>query len=151
MSADTLKALARALEVPVETISVEMAATQPRLSPVLYYERPETLDWLADAFGLDIRVRIPDAEGRIVHGELYLGDERIVVGPPVDSRHWTTPEKAGVNTQSVFALVDDVDAHFAHATSRNATILQEPENMHGDRRYLAADPEGHHWWFLSPV
>ena len=151
MSADTLKALAGAFEVPVESISVDEAPRQPRLSPVLYYENAETLDWLADVFGLDVRVRIPDADGRIVHGELYLADWRIIVGQPVDSRNWTTPNRAGVNTQSVYALVDDVDAHYAHAVSRNATILMAPENMHGDRRYLAADPEGHHWWFVTPV
>ena len=29
--------------------------------------------------------------------------------------------------------------------------LVPPEDMHGDRRYLAADPEGHHWWFLTPI
>jgi len=151
MSAETLKALAKAFGVPIEMISVPKAPRQPRLSPVLYYERTETLDWLADAFGLEIRVRIPDAEGRIVHGELFLDDARIIVGQPVDSRNWTTPTRAGVNTQSVYALVDDVDDHYERAQSHGATILVPPEDMHGDRRYLAADPEGHHWWFLTPI
>ena len=149
MSADTLKAVAKAFGVPVEMISVAEAARQPRLSPVLYYEHGETLDWLADAFGLEIRVRIPDAEGRIVHGELYLDDARIIVGQPVASRKWTTPDRAGVHTQSVYALVEDVDKHYERAKSRGATILVPPEDMHGDRRYLAADPEGHHWWFVT--
>lgn len=151
MSADTLKAVANAFGVPVETISVADAVSQPRLSPVVYYERAETLDWLADTFGLEVRVRIPDAQGRVVHGELFLDDARIIVGQPVAARNWTTPDRAGVNTQSVFAVVDDVDEHYAHATSCGATILLPPEDMHGDRRYLAADPEGHHWWFLTPI
>ncbi len=151
MSADTLKAVAQAFGVPVEMISVSRAASQPRLSPVLYYEFADTLDWLVEAFGLELRVRIPDAEGRVVHGELFLDDWRIIVGQPVDARNWTTPKRAGVNTQSVFTLVDDVDMHYEHAKSHGATILVPPEDMHGDRRYLAADPEGHHWWFLTPI
>ena len=151
MSADTLKAVARAFDVPVEVISTTQAVGQPRLSPVLYYESAETLDWLVETFGLELRVRIPDAEGRVVHGELYLDDSRIIVGQPVAARSWTTPQRAGVNTQSVFARVDDVDTHYDHASSQGATILLPPEDMHGDRRYLAADPEGHHWWFFTPV
>ena len=151
MSADTLKAIAGAFSVSVETISVADAVKQPRLSPVLYYQNPETLDWLTDAFGLDLRVRIPDADGRIVHGELYLDDARIIVGLPVKSRNWTTPDTSGVNTQSVYALVDNVDQHYETARSYGAKILMDPENMHGDRRYLAQDPEGHHWWFVTPI
>ena len=65
MSADTLRSIAKAFGVPVEMISVAEAPRQPRLSPVLYYEHADTLDWLAHAFGLDVRVRIPDAEFRI--------------------------------------------------------------------------------------
>ncbi len=151
MSADTLRSIAKAFGVPVEAISVAEAPGQPRLSPVLYYEHADTLEWLANAFGLDIRVRIPDADGRIVHGELYLDDARIIVGQPVYSRNWTTPSRSGVNTQSVYALVDNVDEHYRTAKSQGATILMDPGNMHGDRRYLAQDPEGHHWWFVTPV
>lgn len=151
MSAHTLQAVARAFGVAVEDISVSLVSRQPRLTPVLYYEHAETLDWLADAFGLEVRLRIPDPEGRVLHAELWLGDARIIVGPPVDSRRWTTPGRAGLNTQSVYAIVDDVDSHHRRAEARGAEILSPPEDMHGDHRYLAADPEGHHWWFATPV
>ena len=56
MSAETAKAIAGAFGVPVETICVADAIEQPRLSPVLYYQHAETLDWLAEVFGLEIRV-----------------------------------------------------------------------------------------------
>ena len=151
MSAHTLQAVARAFDVPVEDISVSLDQRQPRLTPVLYYEHAGTLDWLADAFGLEVRVRIPDPDGRVLHAELWLGDARIMVGQPVAGRHWTTPGRAGLNTQSVYAIVDDVDSHCRQAQARGAEILSPPENRHGDRRYLAADPEGHHWWFATPL
>ena len=150
MSADTLKSVAGAFGLPVEMISVADAPSQPRISPVLYYEHSETLEWLVDSFGLELKLRIPDAEGRVVHAELFLDDARIIVGQPVKAKNWTTPGLSGVNTQSLFVVVQNVDEHYAHAKAKGTEILVEPENMHGDRRYLAADPEGHHWWFLTP-
>lgn len=151
MSADTLKAIAAAFGIPVENISAAAAERQPRLTPVLYYEEGDTLDWIADVFGWEVRVRIPDPDGRILHAELYMGDARIMVGSPVESRRWTTPRLAGVHTQSLYVIVDNVDGHYQRARSKGAEILSPPEDMHGERRYLAQDPEGHHWWFATPT
>ncbi len=96
-------------------------------------------------------MRIPDPEGRILHAELTLGDGRIMVGPPLPAREWCTPGQAGARTQAVYVMVDDADAHCARACAAGARILLEPENMHGDRRYLAEDCEGHHWWFAQAI
>lgn len=151
MSADTLRAVASALGMPVEELNYAGERRQPAISPVLYYEHAGTLDWLVDVFGMKSGMRIPDAEGRIVHAELFLDEARIIIGQPVKARHWTTPKLAGANTQSLFVVVDNVNEHYQHASQKGADILIEPEDMHGDRRYLAADPEGHHWWFLTSV
>ncbi|MBT8101090.1 MAG: helix-turn-helix domain-containing protein [Gammaproteobacteria bacterium] len=151
MSADTLRAVASALGIPVEELNEAGEQRQPTMSPVLYYEHAETLDWLVDVFGMKTRMLIPDAEGRVVHAELYLDDARIIIGQPVVARNWTTPKLSGVNTQSLFVVVENVDKHYQHAKEKGAEILLEPEDMHGDRRYLVADPEGHHWWFLTSV
>jgi uncharacterized glyoxalase superfamily protein PhnB/DNA-binding XRE family transcriptional regulator len=148
MSAETLSALAGALDVPAEALS---ASDPPAVTPVLYYDDPASLDWLTRAFGLEIRVRIPGPDGRILHAELALGDARIMVGQPVPARGWTTPRLGGAVTQSLYVMVADVDAHCVRARAAGATILSEPEDIHGDRRYLAQDPEGHHWWFAAPI
>ena len=48
-------------------------------------------------------------------------------------------------------LVADVEAHFAHAKSRGATILSEPTDQdYGQREYAVLDPEGHSWWIATP-
>ena len=48
-------------------------------------------------------------------------------------------------------LVDDVDAHFAHAKAAGATILSEPTDQdYGQREYGVKDPEGHSWWMATP-
>ncbi len=46
--------------------------------------------------------------------------------------------------------VEDPDAHFARASAAGAKILQElRDEEHGTRGYMAADPEGHIWYFAN--
>jgi uncharacterized glyoxalase superfamily protein PhnB len=47
-------------------------------------------------------------------------------------------------------MVDNVDKHCLRAKKAGAMILDEPaDQFYGDRRYSAADPEGHHWYFAQ--
>ncbi len=150
LSADTLKAVANALGVSAEKLSASEVSVPP-LSPVVYYDSPDSLQWLCDAFGFEIAMKIPGPDGRILHAELFLGDARIIVGPPVPSRRWTTPQAAGCRTQSLYVYTEDPDAHCRQAETAGASILVAPETVHGQRRYLAEDCEGHHWWFFAPL
>ena len=46
----------------------------------------------------------------------------------------------------------DVDAHYAKARERAASVESEPKDQpYGQREYGARDPEGHRWWFDSPL
>lgn len=146
--AETLTAIAGAFDVAVESLTMPHAPV-PKISAVLYYDDPTALDWLCEAFGFDVAMNIPGPDGRVLHAELFLGDGRIIVGQPVESRHCSTPKMAGVRTQSLYVHVDDPDAHCLRSKSAGAKILVEPENVHGQRRYLAEDCEGHHWWFFA--
>lgn len=48
--------------------------------------------------------------------------------------------------------VSDVDAHFAHARAAGARIYYQPTNQpYGQREYETRDPEGHRWWFATPL
>jgi hypothetical protein len=45
-----------------------------------------------------------------------------------------------------------MERHFALAKEAGATILSGPEDtFYGDRRYGAADLEGHHWYFAEKI
>lgn len=150
LSAETLKAIAAAFDVPVEVLTVAPAPF-PKICAVLYYDAPEALDWLSKAFDFVIAMKIPGPDGKILHAELVLDDARIIVGQPIASRRWTTPRLSGVRTQSLYVLVNDPDEHCRKARTAGAVILVEPENVHGQRRYLAEDCEGHHWWFFAAL
>jgi len=48
--------------------------------------------------------------------------------------------------------VEDVDAHHARAAAAGAEIAEEPhDEPYGERRYAAEDPEGHCWYFATPL
>ena len=60
------------------------------------------------------------------------------------------PRDAGGVTMSVYAIVDEVDAHYARAKAAGAVITREPVTQdYGGRDYTAKDPEGHVWTFGS--
>ena len=59
---------------------------------------------------------IEDGNGTVVHGEVQLGDRRIWLHAAAAGL--STPNQANAQTGGIVVLVDDVDAHFAHAEGR---------------------------------
>jgi uncharacterized glyoxalase superfamily protein PhnB len=137
----------------------------PRISSGVFYEDAgRAIDWLCEAFGFEVRLKIEGEGGRIEHSELTYGDGLIMVGSveAAASRPYPRPCKSprsleGANTQSLCVFVDDVDAHCEHARAAGARIHDEPtthdygEDYWSDRTYRAEDPEGHHWWFMQRI
>ncbi len=136
----------------------------PRLSSSLFYQDAgRMIDWLCEAFGFEVRLKIEGEGGRIDHSELGYGEALIMVNSEragADNRfggNWVSPKTAGGNTQCLMLFVDDVDAHCEQARKAGAVIVDEPqvhdygEEYWADRSYGATDPEGHFWWFTQRV
>jgi len=136
----------------------------PRISSGLYYrEAAKMIDWLCEAFGFDLRLKVEGEGGTIEHSELSYGDGLIMVGQErlgENARFGTamlSPLTAGGVTQSLMIYVDDVDAHCARARAAGARIVAEPElhdygdDYWADRSYGALDPEGHLWWVSQRI
>ena len=127
----------------------------PQISSALFYaDAPAAIDWLERAFGFSTRLRVEDGGGGIVHSELELGGGLVMVASAREAR--CSPRSVGgVNTQSLFVYVDDVDTHFARAQAHGARIVTAPSNRDydawEDRTYEALDCEGHTWWFAQRV
>jgi PhnB protein len=121
------------------------------VTPYLLYEDVDAaLDFLSRAFGFEEQLRYTGDEGYVNHAEMRLGDARIYLGDP--GSEYRSPKRAGQTTVGIYVEVDDVDAHFERARAAGAEILQEPADQeYGDRRYDAADLEGHHWHFAQKV
>lgn len=132
----------------------------PRISSGLTYRDPaRMIDWLCDAFGFEVKLKVEGEDGRIEHSELTYGDGLIMVGGERsgDERGWgvslSSPLSVGnANTQTLMLYVDDAEAHCAQARAAGAVIVDEPqvheygEEYWADKSYGARDPEGHLWW-----
>ena len=131
----------------------------PRISScVVYRDASRMIDWLCDAFGFEVRLKIEGDGGRIEHSELTFGDGLIMVSQERRGaeRKFDTealsPLTAGGNTQNLMLYVDDLDAHCARARKAGARVVAEPQlhdygdDYWADRSYGAIDPEGHLWW-----
>lgn len=113
---------------------------------LLYADVDAALDFLGRAFGFQERLRYTGAEGYISHAEMRLGDGIVFLGDPGDD--YRNPKQLGGHTVLITVYVDDVDAHCERARAAGAEIVDEPaDQVYGERRYGAVDPEGHRWYF----
>ena len=94
-----------------------------QLIPTLRYENaPAAIDFLCDGFGFVRHAVFANADdpSRIDHAELRHGDCVLMLGSAVASP-WAeqaplrSVREAGGNTQSIYVVIDDVDAHAARA------------------------------------
>jgi PhnB protein len=131
--------------------------------PMLSYEDGSAaLDWLAKAFGFEIIERWLDEQGSLVHGELAMGDKRVLVSNgPTGYQSPNTLAKlyppAAVWQQSPYVIngvlveVHDIARSFENAKTHGAKILTAIEEGFPGRRFRAADLEGNRWMFLEPA
>jgi len=139
-------------------------ADWPRISSALFYDDPvAAIDWLCAVFGFEVRLKVEGDAGQIVHSELELPDQGLVMVSGTERAHdqlhavpCASPRSLGGKvTQALAVFVDDVDAHCERARAAGAEIPNPPEtNDYGDdywadRSYRAVDLEGHHWWFMQ--
>lgn len=124
------------------------------ITAYLYYEDlAAALTWLANAFGFRRFGRaIKGADGKPMHAAMKCEDGIVMMGRPHPSLRYRNPKKVGHTTQSLVIDVRDVEKHFARAKRSGAEILEAPnDTQYGQRRYRAADPEGHEWCFTQQV
>ena len=122
-----------------------------RLSLALYYERPAAAArWLADVFGFRSLDQLPQGDDPLPpteYGhpwiEFEIGNARLNIFPLEGGR------SAGPATHEGWVYVDDLEAHFAIAKGRGATIVEEIHEYPGSRVYVADDLEGNRWTFLQ--
>jgi uncharacterized glyoxalase superfamily protein PhnB len=102
------------------------------------------IKYVKEAFGATERMRIPNADGKIMHAELQLGDSRIMLGDASDaSRAWPA---------MLHLYVPDVDAMYKNAMNAGSEAVREPADQpDGDRRGGVKDRGGNEWWLATHV
>ncbi len=126
----------------------------PRIVARLAYEDTNAgIDFLERAFGFSLRTgtRIENADGTIALAEMSVVDSHIMVS--IAGPHGVgSPKTTGIPTQALIVYVEEIDQHYERAKAAGAEIISAPEDQFwGDRRYEAADPEGHLWSFHEHI
>ena len=108
--------------------------------PVLGYpDVGEAIDWLRDAFGFTLRLRIANhrAQLNVDDGAIAITEQR---------------GRAGKDSDSVMVRVENVDSHHARAIAHGARVLESPADYpFGERQYTVEDFAGHRWTFSQSI
>jgi uncharacterized glyoxalase superfamily protein PhnB len=122
-----------------------------RLGLAVSYARPAAAArWLAEVFGFRSLDPLPDGVDPLPRGEhghpwieFRLGNSSLMIfaldGEP--------PEHPPIQVPWVY--VDDVAAHFHHAVSSGATVIEELRTPWGLPYYVVDDLEGNRWTFVQ--
>ncbi len=127
---------------------------------LIYRDIAQAIDWLFDAFGFQERLRIADADGKVGHAQLAIGQGGILLGAPRIGQGFANapdtaeqrPPRPNDFSHTLLVRVEDVDRHFQHASERGAHILSPPQTCpFGERQYTAEDLDGHRWTFSQTI
>jgi len=130
-------------------------ATRATVIPGLRYsDARAAIEFLCSAFGFEKGLIVDGPNGTIGHAQLTYGNGMIMLGShPHESEYGQRVQPpalpARVNTQGIYVVVADPDAHCARAKAGGAEILMKLTNHDYGRDYTARDPEGHVWTFAS--
>jgi PhnB protein len=100
--------------------------------------------FLKAAFGATETLCHRNADGKVMHAELTVGDSLVMVGQA--GAEWQPL------TAALYVWVPDVDATYARALEAGATSQSAPEDKpYGHRQAGVIDKNGITWWIASPI
>ena len=123
-----------------------------RLTLLVYRDIEAVHDHLVAVFGFGPGTITRDESGRVIHGEMHVGDGVIWMHPPSEEYHLESPATLGASTHCMAVMVDDVDRHYEKALAAGATVVYAPRDMaYGVREHGARDLEDGLWSFMTPL
>src|SRR5215467_11320146 len=133
-------------------VSISMSNPTRAVVPTITYRNTTAMvEWLCDTFDFRRQLIVKGEHGEVKHAELTFGESMVMVGAVQHSpfeRLVVHPDQiGGVETQTCYLIVDDVEAHYAKAKAKNAEIIFGVRGENGGQGYACRDPEGHLWMF----
>jgi PhnB protein len=134
-----------------------MAKVQPipegyhTVTPYLYVKNGNAaLDYYKRALGATEVMRMPDPSGKLAHGELQIGDSRIMLSDEMPGRGQKSPQTLGGSPIGIHLYVDNVDTLVQRAVDAGAKLVSPvQDHFYGDRSGQIEDPFGHTWWIST--
>ncbi|MCZ2825867.1 MULTISPECIES: VOC family protein [unclassified Modestobacter] len=111
------------------------------------------IDFYGAVFGATLVSRMDGPDGSVMHAEMDFGAGRLQLSDPNDGFGLGAPILDGDTvSRSTCVYVPEVDAVFARAVDRGATVREKPSTfVTGDRFASIYDPFGHRWAIMTKV
>jgi len=112
----------------------------------------EAIEFYKRAFGATELLRMADAQGRVGHAEIKIGDSVIMLADEHPAMGYRGPRSLGGSSVSILLYLAEVDAVFERAVRAGAKA-QRPvaDQFYGDRSGTLEDPFGHVWTVATHV
>lgn len=112
----------------------------------------QAIDYYKQAFGATEIMRLANAEGKIMHAEIRIGDSPIMLCDESPKCKAFSPRTIGDTSVSIFLYLEDVDAVVNRAVAAGATLVMPvADQFWGDRCGTITDPFGHKWSVATHV
>jgi uncharacterized glyoxalase superfamily protein PhnB len=121
----------------LENQSIPRCTVIPELG---YPDVGKAIDWLCNAFGFTLRLRIANHRAQLSVGDGAVVLIELAEGQRVDVGH------------SVMVRVEYVDQHHERASQHGARVIRPPaDHPYGERQYSVEDFAGHRWTFSQTI
>ena len=112
----------------------------------------DAIEFYKKAFNATELVRIPTADGRIMHACVRIGDSELFLVDEMPEWGALGPKSLKGSPVTIHLQVEDVDAFVKRAVGAGAKItMPVADQMWGDRYGKLEDPFGHHWSVATHV
>lgn len=126
--------------------------TASTLIPCLsYLDAPRAIEWLVQVFEFTPQMVVDGPGDTILHAQLTSGGGMIMLGSISKEGDYAKlmaqpADIGGRQTQTIYLIVDDVDAVYARALDHGAVmVLDIDDKDYGGRGFTCRDLEGHVW------
>jgi PhnB protein len=112
----------------------------------------DAIAFYTKAFGATELLRLPGAQGKVMHAQIKIGDSVLMLGEECPEMNALGPKARQGTSVTIHLYVNDVDAAFAKAVEAGATVKMPLQDMFwGDRYGVLEDPFGHKWSLATHV
>ncbi len=120
---------------------------QPQVVPYLIVNgAARAFEFYAQAFGAVEVLRLTEPGGRVGHGELRIGESRVMLADEYPESGILGPRARGGTTVSLSLSVADADAVVERAVAAGAKLVKAvADQFYGERSGQVEDPFGHVW------
>lgn len=112
----------------------------------------KAVEFYKNTFGATEVFRMDDAQGRVGHAELQIGNSRIMLADEHPEMGYRSATSIGATPVSLHLYVEDCDGVVNRAVAAGAKLERPVEDrFYGDRNGTIHDPFGHVWTVATHV